>query len=173
MINVSTMMKAVLQRGFTMVEMLVYLAIFTVVSTASVGFLISLDEFVGQYKLETALYRSGTNVMEQILLSIRQADEVDLLNSTFNLPATGKLTVEHSASSTAFVLNAGALDWTVDGVDLGDMTMDEVVVDGFSVYHYPLTKGEFVRVKLSLTATVGTVTKSITLYGGAVVRGSI
>ena len=162
-----------LVRGFTLVEMLVYLAIFMVVSTASVTFLISLNDFIRQYKIETILYKSGTNAMEQIILGIRQADQVNMLNSTFNSPSTGRLTVEHGASSTAFLLNAGTLEISIDGTNLGDVLNDNVSVSEFTVYHYPLAVGELVRVKLRLDATVGTVTKSLTLYGGSVVRGSI
>lgn len=161
------------KKGFTLVEMLIYIAIFMVVSTASVTFLLSLSDFIDHYKVETALYRSGTNVMEQIILSVRQADNVDLVNTVEDLPAIGKLTVEHGASSTSFVINAGSLDLTIDGKELGDMTASVVTVDGFTVYYYPMAKGEFVRVKLDLTATVGGVTKSITLYGGSAVRGSV
>lgn len=160
-------------RGFTLVEMLVYLAIFMLVSTASVTFLLSLNDFVSQYRIETALYKSGTNAMEQVVLSLRQADDVDLLNSITNSPANGKLAVVNSASSTVFVLSAGSLDMTINGVDFGGVTDDDVTVSGFTVYHYTLTEGEFVRVKLSLTATVNSITKSITLYGGSVIRGAI
>lgn len=162
-----------LQKGFTLVEVLIYLAIFTVVSTASVGFLISLDEFVDQYKIETVLYRSGTNAMEQIVLSIRQADSVDLLNTVEDLPLTGKLTVDTVATTTTISLDSGELELEINGEELGDMTNSLVTVDGFTVYYYPLTEGEFVRVKLELSATVNSVSKSITLYGGAVVRGAI
>lgn len=159
--------------GFSLVEMLVYLAIFMVVATASVTFLISLDDFIDQYRIETALYRSGTNVMEQIVLGLRQADQVDLLNTTLHDPTLGRLTVESGASTTAFTRNVDALELTVDGVPLGTLLTDGVVVDGFTVYHYPVTQGELVRVKLELTATIDSVSKSITVYGGAVVRGNI
>lgn len=153
--------------------MLVYIAIFTVVTTAATTFLLSLNEFIGQYKIETALYRSGTNAMEQILLGIRQADQVDLLNTTLETPSAGKLTVEHGASSTAIALNGGTLELTVDGEDLGSLLSDAVTVNEFTVYHDTLSQGELVRVKLRLTATVNSLTKTITLYGGAVVRGAI
>lgn len=173
MMKLLSTFKLKMQKGFTLVEMLVYIAIFMIVSTASVTFLLSLSEFVDQYKVETALYRSGTNVMEQIILSIRQADQVDTINTIEDLPASGKLTVENAATTTTFEINGMDLELTIDGVNLGDMTYDSVTVDGFTVYHYPLSTGDFVRVRLELTATIGSVTKSITLYGGASVRGSV
>jgi prepilin-type N-terminal cleavage/methylation domain-containing protein len=159
--------------GFTLVEMLIYLAIFTVVSTASIGFLLSLDEFIDQYRIETILYQSGTNSMEQIMLGIRQADEVDLTNTIVNTPASGKLAISHGTSTTIFTLNAGDLDLEIDGVDLGNLIQSDVTASEFTVYYYPLTNGDFVRVRLRLTATVGSMTKSLTLYDGAVIRGAL
>lgn len=161
------------QVGFTLVEMLVYLAIFMAVSTASIGLMISLSDFINQYQIETVLYRSGSNVMEQVMLGLRQADQVDLLNTNLNDPALGRLTLEQGASTTEFVLTGGALNMSVDGVQLGTLLSNNVVVDGFTVFHYPSSRGDLVRVKLQLTATIDSQVKSITLYDGAVVRGSI
>jgi len=161
-------------KASSLIEVLVYIAIFMMVSTASVTLILSLDDFIDQYRLETMLYRSGSNVLEPILLAIRQADDVDLLNTVLLTPATGRLTVENVASTTSFTLNAGELGMVVDGTDYGSLTADDVVVDSFTVYHYPLANSEFVRVKLVLTATLNpSVTKTVTLYGGSVIRGSI
>lgn len=160
------------QQGFTLVEMLVYLAIFVVMATASIAFLISLHKLVGQYEVETALYRSGSNVMEQIILAARQADEVDMVGTVEDDPDNGVLVVENGASTTAFTLNSGALELTMDGVNLGDMTVDAVTVDSFTVYHYAQAESEFVRIRLVLTATVRGTTKSATFYGGSIIRGS-
>lgn len=161
--------------GFSLVEMLVYIAIFMIVTVASVGFLFSLQDLIGQYRLETTLYRSGSNVMEQILLAIRQADSVNVLNTIEDSPSTGKLTLNNLSTTTTFTLDSNALDLAINGVDYGDLTTDSVTVDGFTVYYYPMASGrEFVRVRLDLTATIdGTLSKSITLNGGAVVRGAI
>lgn len=162
------------QKGFTLVEMLVYLAIFFVVSTASVAFLLSLDDLIDQYRLETMLYRSGSSAMEQVLLAIRQSDQVDVVNTTEDSPNTGRLTVVTSATTTMFALNGNELDLTINGTDYGDLTGDSVTVDTFTVYYYPRSIGGFVRVRLSITATLDSGnSKSVTLYGGAVVRGDL
>jgi type II secretory pathway pseudopilin PulG len=161
-------------RGFTLVEVIVYFSILLVVSTASVGFLISLDRFVDQYKLETMLYRSGSEALEQIMLAIRQADQVNSLNTVEDV-ADGSLGVENTSDLTVFKYNAGDLELEINGQGYGDLTDDNVTVDGFTVYHYPMTDGEFVRVKLELTAILddASVSKSITLYGGGVIRGAL
>lgn len=162
-----------LKIGFTLIEVLIYISLFMVVTAASVGFLFSLDDFIYQYRIETALYKSGTNAMEQILLGVRQAESVDLINSTFNTPAAGRLTVINGASTTAFVLDSGVLRMELDGDDYGTVAFDGVNAEEFTVYYYTLTEGELVRVKLRLSATINGVTKDLTLYGSSVVRGSL
>ena len=120
------------------------------------------------------LYRSGTGVMEQIELAIRQADQVDAFNTVEDNPSAGQLTVANVSTSTSFTLNSGALDLSINGTDYGDLTSSGVTVDSFTVYHYPQTVGEFVRVRLALTGTLNaSTTKSVVLYGGAVVRGAV
>jgi len=162
-------------RGFTLVEMLVYIAIFVTVTTASVTFLLSLNAFIDQYRLETMLYRSGTSVMEQVLLAIRQADRVELAGTVEDSPSAGKLTVENDTTTTVFTLAGNELQLTVDGMDYGNLLMEGVVANKFTVYYYPLSQGgEYVRVRLDLTGSIDVpASKSLTLYGGAVVRGAV
>lgn len=161
------------RRGFTLIEMLVYLGIFLVVSTAAVGFLLSLDDFIDQYRLETRLYRSGTNIMEQILLAARQAEGVDLVGTIEDSPSNGRLTLESAATTTAFVFAANDISLAINGVEYGPMTSDAVTVDAFTVYVYDSGESEFVRVQLELSTAVDGVTKELILNGGTVIRGSI
>jgi hypothetical protein len=58
--------------------------------------------------------------MEQIILAIRQADEIDLGNTIINDPSAGRLTVEQAASTTSFILDSGNINLSVDGVNLGE-----------------------------------------------------
>lgn len=159
--------------GFTLIEMLVYLAIFIVVSVAAVGFLLSLDDLIDQYRIETALYRSGTNAMEQILLSIRQGDRVDLINTIQHASSTGKITLENTSTSTTLTKSGSELLLEINSVEYGNVLNSNITVEDFTVYQYSLGDGEFVRVKLELSATQGSTTKSATFYGGASVRGAI
>ncbi|MEN9921751.1 MAG: hypothetical protein RL097_27 [Candidatus Parcubacteria bacterium] len=163
------------EKGFSIVEVLVYLAIFMVVSVASVAFLFSLKDLVGQYRLETLLYRSGTGVMEQVLLAVRQADRVVVADTVEDTFVGGKLTLENVSTTTSFMHTAGDLDLTINGEGYGDMTMDGVIVESFTVHYYPLANNrEFVRIRLSLTGTInGAQSKNAVFYGGAVVRGAI
>lgn len=159
--------------GFTLIEMLVYLGIFMLVSTASVTFLLSLDEFIDQYKVETALYRSGTNLMEQILVELRQADQYDAANSVIENPSTGVLAILNGAATTRFTKTGSNIVLTKSGVSYGNLNTADVNVTAFTVYRYVTAAGTLVRVHVRLSSTVDQTTKVVDLYGGAVIRGAI
>jgi Tfp pilus assembly protein PilW len=160
-------------KGFTIVELLIYLAILMIVSIASVSFLISLDEFIDQYKIETALFRSGTNVLEQIVVELRRSNQLDVVNTVINDPAAGQLSIRNGATTTEFAKVGNQLQLTVNGVNQGSLTNETVIVTGFTVYQYSAGEGTLIRVRLELSGTTGTVTKDIDLYGGAIIRGSL
>jgi type II secretory pathway pseudopilin PulG len=159
--------------GFTLLEVLVYLAILIVVSTVAVSLLVSLDDIIDRYRVDTALYRSGTNVMEQVVVELRRGDEFNVASSVLNDSATGTIAINNGATTTIISRVGDELRLTVNGVEYGNLLQDSVAVTGFTVYKSDTASGTFVRVKLELTATVESVSKSIDLYGGAVIRGDI
>lgn len=160
-------------RGFTLVEMLVYVAILIMVAIASISFIISLDRLVTQYRIETALYRSGSSALEQVLVGIRQADSFDALNSVLENNYAGALALTNGASSTIFELDNGQLNLIIDGDNYGSITSNEVTVTEFVVFRHGTSIGDLVRVRLSLSVTIGDATKNITLYAGGVIRGAL
>lgn len=167
------MIKIVSRAGFTLIEVLVYLGIFMVVSTGTIMLLISLDTIIDQYQVDTALYRSGTNVLEQVVAEVRQADQFDAGSSVVNDSTLGKLVVHNGGVTTEFVRSGTSLERIVDGVSLGTMLSEGVSVTEFTVYTYDTAIGVFVRVRLGLSATIGGTTKTITLYDGAIIRGDL
>lgn len=158
--------------GFSLVEMLVYLGIFLIIVTSSVGFLFSLDRLIDNYQAETLLYRTSTQVLELTALSIRQGDQFDSFASIQSSPATGRLVLANAATSTSIAKVGDTLELEMNGDAFGNLLPPEVVVTGFTVTNYPQAVGEFVRVQLDLTATVDDVVRSETFYIGAVVRGA-
>jgi type II secretory pathway pseudopilin PulG len=160
-------------QGFTLLEVLVYLAILIIVSTVAVSLLVSLDDVIDRYRVDTALYRSGTNVMEQVVVELRRGDEFNVASSVLNTSATGTIAIDNGATTTIISRVGDEMRLTINGEEYGNLLQDPVIVTGFTVYKYDTTSGTFVRVKLELSATIESVTKTIDLYGGAVIRGDI
>ena len=160
-------------KGFTLIEMLVYLAIFMIVATSSVTLLLSLDDFIDQYQVETALYRSGSSIMEQVVVDLRQADQFDVANSVTENSSTGVLAIVNGAATTRFTKLGDDIVLTKSGVNFGNLNSERVSVTGFTVYRYTSAAGTLVRVHLQLATSVDDTTKTVDLYGGAIIRGAI
>ena len=150
-----------------------YLSIFMIVATASVTLLLSLDDFVDQYQVETALYRSGTNIMEQVVVELRKADQFDTVNSVTANPSTGVLAIQNGSATTRFTKSGNNIVLTKSGVSYGNVNTTAVTVSSFTVYRYTTAAGTLVRVHLKLSSTIESTTKTVDLYGGAIIRGAI
>ena len=160
------------RKGFSLVEIIIYLGILSVLSIGSITFLISLSGFVKEYRVETALYRSTSNVLEQVEATLRQADTFDATSVT-NDATNGKLVLKNGAVTTSYIRNGTALELWVGGVNKGNLLNNGVTVTNFTVYKYVTVSGAFVRVRLDLQGTVSGITKSVTLYDSSVIRGDI
>lgn len=158
--------------GLTIVEFLVYISVLVLIMASSVTFLFSLQDILTEYQLETELYRGGTAALEQIVLSLRQADSFDATNSVTQ-PSTSGVLVLNGSTTIEFARVSNELQLSIDGELYGDITSEAIAVNGFTVYRYRTTAGEFVRVELNLEASRGPISRSTTFYGGSVLRGAI
>lgn len=157
-------------RGFTLVEMLVYVSLLVVISTAAVGSLISMSDSFQQQKARQLVTRNATVIIERLLTDIRSAGDVDQLNSVFiNNP--GVLTLLHSTTTTEYAVSSGVLEVSVDGASSA-VSDSSVSIDTLRFYVYDNMATEFVRVELTLSATAGSVTHTQSFNAGAVLRGS-
>lgn len=159
--------------GFTLIEVLVYLTIFIMVTTAATYLLISLSDVVDRYRAHTLLYRSGSSALEHITVELRKADQFNAAGSVTNVAETGALSVTNNSTTTTFNKSGSQLVLSKNSVNYGNIVDDAVMVNGFTVYQYTTSIGTLVRIKLNLTATVGNNSKSMTFYGGSVIRGDL
>lgn len=159
-------------KGFTLVEALIYVALLVVISVGAVTFLFSLEDLFQQHRTEQALFVAGTHTMERILAELRTGETVDLLSSEIASTTEGVLVIDDGSKITTFDWEGDEIEVFVDGVSEGSLTGSAVTVEQFTVYHYPMTLGEMVRVKLTLSSTIGDYSATSTFYGGADIRGS-
>lgn len=154
-------------RGFTLVEMLVYIGVLALVALGSVTALLSLDELLAQHRAEQLVLRSATTALERILLDIRSSDTVVTAVGTH----PGSLTLVQAGVNRSYQLSGVALEVLTNGVSDGLLTEEGVAVTNVQFYGYSSTT-EMVRVALTLSATVGDSTATRNFNAGAVLRGS-
>lgn len=158
--------------GFTLVEVLVYLAILVLVSTAAVSVMVSFSGVVSEQRTKARLITTGQTTLERVLRTVKNADAIDALNSTFGV-SPGALTVlATDGSSKTFSLVGSVVQFTETGSPSVALTGDGVHVSNLQFHFYDNGVTELVRMAITMTATSSEQVHTETFYGAMVIRGS-
>ena len=158
-------------QGFTLVEVLVYLAVFMLVSVGSILTLLNLREMVYEQRVNQILTQSVSAVFERVQNELRSGDSIDFVSSTFGV-SSSTVTIMNGATSTEIALVDNSIVASVNGGVALQLTPDTVTVTEFTLYHYDNGVSEAVRVSLDMEATWGTVVKSKSFTNAATLMSS-
>ena len=159
--------------GFSLIEMMVYMALLMVISVSAVLLLLSMQDLLGDYEAKKKLTESGRVAMERILYDIRSADQVDTADpETVLTSSPGHIVLTKGATTTEFLISDGALVLEINDAEVGPLTYSDVSVDELRFFHYSNSETDMVRVQFTLTTIVGFSTTTQTFNSGAVVRGT-
>ncbi len=161
--------------GYSLVEMVIYIAILSFVSFVVISMLLS---FTNSYRTVTALRiteQSGIDSMERMTRDIRGAADVDTVNSTFGT-SPGVLTVQSNlngvlSTTTKFYVQGGILKVDVNGAYYGPLTLSNTNVSSLIFRYLDNGTTTAVKIDLTITGTVGTTTKVKNYHTTVVVRG--
>jgi len=163
-------MKTQNKKGYSIVEIMVYLAIFTALSILVINsFLVILSSF-NTTNMNRKLLESGVVSMERISREIRQAKSVDasstqtilVLNSHDNLGV---------AMTIKFINENGELNLYKDNTLQGNLLGDNLSVTNLMFSRITTTESEAVKIKITLQYSGEHKTKSENFYNTIVLRG--
>lgn len=162
-------------KGYTLIEMVIYVSLLTVIFVLSVNMLLS---FSNSYRTLSALRvaeHSALDAMERISRDIHSATSVDSGNSTLGT-SPGVLTLITTSNSvsttTKFYIQNGVLKVDVNGVYFGPLTLISASTTSLTFGLLSNTGGNAVKVDMTVEATIGTVTKSKTYHTTVILRGN-
>ena len=159
--------------GFSLVEMLVYIGLLTLISVSAMSLLLTLRQLVDEYRADQHLTESAQIALERILYEVRAADMLDVTNPNSVLVDTpGHLAIIKDAIETEFYVSSGQLMVAENGVELGPLTKDTVTVTELRFWPYDNGETEAIRVTFTLTANVKEATATASFNGSAVLRGT-
>lgn len=159
------------KKGFTLIEVLVYIAVLILATMVMVSLFLSLSTTLSRNQVERELSQTAQVALEKIVRDIRSATTAD--TATVN-----QLTLQTlgGATTTIFTLSGSSVTMNLNGVDYGPLTSDSVSVDDlvFTKYEAPGAELETILVRAALTLSVSTRVASTTqtYYTSAVLRGS-
>jgi Tfp pilus assembly protein PilW len=158
-------------RAFSLVEVLIYVAVTVLVSLAGVLTYLSLDSALLRHATERSVNHAAQVALERISRELHSASTVDTLSSVLGV-SPSVLVLDAGATTTMFSVTGSTLMLTQNGVVLGPLTSDSVIVEDFTVNRYVGTSTELVRVGITLSAETKAASTTRTYYTSAVLRGS-
>lgn len=158
-------------RGFTLIEVLVYLAVLVTVSVVVVVTFISLKDVFERNRVDRAMGSAAYAILDRVIHEAQAGTSIDVLASTLNATSS-MLVILDEATTTTFAMSGGVVGVTKNGVDEGPLNPSEISVTMFRASRFANAFSEGVRVELwlSSSSTVASTTKKF--YGVGVLRGS-
>ena len=162
--------------GFTLLEILVYVAILALIATAAVRLVLAVSINASEVRSERKIIANGELAMETLVREVRQASDLEAALSVFGTsPGTLALTTvsvpEGSAVVTRkFSMSAFRLS-RQDGSSAAEfITSPDVTITNLTFWQGATTTSKLITVKLTLEAGQGQFKESKTFYGSAVLR---
>jgi len=147
-----------LNKGVSIIELIVYLAIFTAMSVVVINsFIIVLSTF-STIRTNQDLLDSGSVSMDRISREIRQAKNIDVVNST-----SDTLQLNSTNSSGDNVVIKFKKD--------GNLLASNIILNSISFDRISTAKSEGVKIKMILQDSRSKVNKTENFYDTVVLRG--
>jgi Tfp pilus assembly protein PilW len=161
------------KKGFSLVEMLIYLGLLTLVFLIIIATILS---FTSSYRTLAALRsldHSATGALERITRDIRNATSVDTVNSTFlSNPGVLVLTTTQGGVSTTtrLYVETNVLKVNVNNVLVGPLTTSDVAVTNLVYTLSTSTYSRAIKIDMTLQATNGPVVQTKTYHSTIVLK---
>lgn len=166
------------QSGFTLVETIIYVAAFAVLSTAALQATIVVMKSFYTLRLNQSVNVSATVALERMSREIRNAYDIDTAQSTLG-SSPGRLTINTKDGAGAnitiefYVDSASKLNMKVDGVDNGPLVTKTVTVTNLVFRQITTTYSKAIKIEMTLHDSRGAATQTSKYYDTIVLRGSV
>ncbi|MHB1118279.1 MAG: prepilin-type N-terminal cleavage/methylation domain-containing protein [Minisyncoccota bacterium] len=171
-----TLISSARSRGFTLVEMIVYVAILSVVAVLATNVTLAMTRAFTDLRVSRDLNSSATVLFERLTRDIRSANGIDVAQSTFNV-SPGRLTLNTKDSLGAnttieFYVENGLIKMNEGGIAQGAIMTASTRIDSFVVRQLLNANTAAVTVEATISATRGDITQTRNFYTTVVLRGT-
>lgn len=165
-------------RGFTLVEMIIYIAFFAMLSILAIeGTIVVMKSFY-TLRLNQSVNESATVAMERMSREIRNAYDVDTAQSTLGTNP-GRLTLKTKDSFGAnttiefYVDGANQLNLKVGGIDNGSLLTKTVTLTNLVFRSITTPNSKAIKIEATLRDSRSTSAQTSKFYDTIVLRGSV
>ena len=134
-------------KGFTLIELILYIAIITIVMSALIPFAWNIIEGSAKSSVEQEVSSQARYVSERIKYEIRNATSI-------NTPApgaSGSVLILNTSPSTIIDLNSSKVRISDDGGPLTNLNSNETEVSGLNFTSYQSSDGKTKHIQFSFT----------------------
>lgn len=161
-----------LQKGYSLMELLIYIAIFIAISVVIIQALVLMMRTYTSAVAYRRLQTNGEIIMERIIRETRSADSINIVSSVFG-SHPGVLTVQSTdedsvAHTVTFSIASGALQIDDNG-SVGNLSSSEIVIDALIFRRFTTNSSEGVKVELTISTANGLIV-SAPFYSSIVLR---
>lgn len=162
--------------GFTLVEMIIYIAFFAVLSVLAIEAIMVVMKSFYTLRLTQNINQSATTALERMSREVRNAYDIDAGGSTFNANP-GHLTLRTKDSggvntTVEFYVSNGQIGIREGGVDKGSLMAKSTTVTNLVFRQITTTNSKAIKIEMSLHDAHGLLTRDAVFYDTIVLRGS-
>jgi type II secretory pathway component PulJ len=163
------------RRGFTLVEMVIYVGLLALMFVAVVNISLSMSRAYTSLKAAKSLNTSASVVLERITREVRQATSVNDGQSTFGSnPGRLMLNTTESGSATTieFYLDGGIVKVNKGGVLEGQLSLPSATTTSLIFRKINASSSEAVRITMTVESGENERHRAESFYATVVLRGS-
>jgi len=165
-----------MERGFSLIESVIYVTIFTLLAGVMTNALYSVASSYRLMQASVTLETVAETALERMARETRDSASIDIANSVFG-SSDGVLalntTDEGGASATLqFFISNQTVHIRENGIDLGPLSSDKARVTKFIFYPINTPYSQAVRMEVTVETGQDASYKSGTFYATVVLRGS-
>lgn len=157
------------QEGFSLIEMLVYIAILALMLMVIIQVVVSMVRSEHVIESMRAIENSASLSLERITRETRAADSINTAASTFNTHP-GRLTLTSADRTVEFSLVGGRIRLTEDGVVSGYLTGGSTTVSSLIFRRFATSTVEGVRIEMTVESGTSTYYRTQSFYSSALIR---
>lgn len=165
------------RRGFSLVEMIIYVAFFAVLSLVAMQAMLTVMRSFYTIRLTQAINQSATVALERMSREIRNAYDVDSVASTFDTsPGRLMLRTEDAFgvnTTIEFFVSGNQIRVREGGVDKGTLLAKNVTVTNLVFHDITTLNSRAIKIEMTLHNARAGDTRDLVLYDTIVLRGAI
>lgn len=163
-----------LHKGFSLVEMIIYIAILSLVTFVLVNTLMSFGSTYREVRIQRAIDTSALMSLERMTRDIRNATNI-VINQSIFITHPGVLVLNTAdntySTTTRFYLDTGVLKVDVNGVYSGPLTLAQTSVTNLSFNRLVSSSSEAVKIDMTVQYVYGSTTKIKNYHTTVIVKG--